>query len=148
MTGLMETFIQNRTMVQPHHANNLQTAHGGNVMKWMDEVGAMSAARFSGNPCVTARINRVDFERPIRVGDVALIEAYVYEAGRTSSHVRLRAYREDLAEDEREKTTESYFVYVAVDDDLEPTSVPELTVETADGERLYEAAVEGNGDGE
>ena len=145
MTGLMETFIQNRTMVQPHHANNLQTAHGGNVLKWMDEVGAMSAARFAGNSCVTAHINQVDFERPIQVGDTALIEAYVYEAGRTSVHVRLKTDREDLRTGERETATESYFVYVAIDDDLKPTSVPELTVDTADGERLHEIAVEGNG---
>jgi acyl-CoA hydrolase len=43
----------------------------------MGEIGAMSAMRFSGHSCVTVRINRVDFEQPIRVGDIALIESYV-----------------------------------------------------------------------
>jgi len=50
MTDLIETVIENREMVQPNHANMLETAHGGHVMKWMDEVGAMSAMRFSGRP--------------------------------------------------------------------------------------------------
>lgn len=146
MTDLIDTYIENREMVQPNHANNLQTAHGGHVLKWMDEVGAMSAMRFAGNSCVTARINQVDFERPIKVGDIALIEAYVYRAGRTSVRVRLRAYREDLGTGNRELTTESYFVYVAIDDDREPTTVPELTTDTAESEHLREEALDGDGE--
>lgn len=144
---LLETYIENREMVQPNHANNLQTAHGGNVMKWMDEIGAMSAMRFAGESCVTAHINGVDFERPIQVGDVALIEAYVYEAGKSSVKVRLQTFREDLRTGAAEKTTESYFVYVAIDEDRSPTPVPGLTVESERGERLREEALAGENGG-
>jgi uncharacterized protein (TIGR00369 family) len=143
MPTLTDTHIENRWMVQPNHANSLGSVHGGNVLKWMDEAGAMAAMRFAGESCVTARINRLDFRRPIQVGDTALIEAYVYRAGRTSVSVRLRAYREDLRTGERELTTESYFVYVAVDEDGQPTAVPELEVASEDDERLREAALEG-----
>lgn len=139
----MDTFLENRWMVQPNHANNLQTAHGGNVLKWMDEAGAMSAQRFSGEFCVTARIDQLNFERPIHVGDTALVEAYVYRAGRTSMGVRLRAFREDLRTGDRERTTESYFVYVAVDDRGDPTAVPELTASTGRGEKLRAEALAG-----
>lgn len=149
MPDLMNTYIENRWMVQPNHANTLQTAHGGRVLKWMDEVGAMSGMRFSGESCVTAHINRVDFNRPILVGDLALIEAYVYMIGQTSMRVRLRAYREDPQTGSREQTTESYFVYVAIDEDHQPTPVPDLTVSTDRGEQLREEAINGeNGDGE
>jgi acyl-CoA hydrolase len=143
MTDLMDTYMENRWIVQPNHANNLQTAHGGRILKWMDEVGAMSGMRFSGDSCVTARINRVDFEQPILVGDIALIESYVYTAGRTSVRVRLRAYREDPRTGSRERTTESYFVYVAIDEDHQPTPVPELTVSSEQGIQLREDAVHG-----
>jgi acyl-CoA hydrolase len=62
--------------------------------------------------------------------------------------VRLQAYREDLRTGDRKPTTESYFVYVAIDEDGEPTPVPELTVETDRDERLRETALEGEpGDG-
>ena len=147
MTDLMETLIENREMVQPNHANPLQVAHGGNVMKWMDEVGAMSAMRFSGETCVTARVNQMNFERPIPVGDTAYITAYVYAAGKSSIRVRLLTEREDLRTRERQKTTESYFVYVAIDDDNAPTSVPELTVSTEEGDRLREEALAGENGG-
>jgi len=143
MPTVMDTFVANREIVQPNHANTHGTAHGGNVMKWMDEVGAMSAMRFAGEEIVTARMNRVDFERPIPVGDTALIESYVYAAGHTSMRVRLRTFRENLRTRERELTTESYFVYVAVDDDGHPMTVPDLAVDTDEGEELREAALNG-----
>jgi acyl-CoA hydrolase len=143
MPSVVDTYIENREMVQPNHANMLETAHGGHVLKWMDEIGAMSAMRFAGASCVTAHINQVDFERPVQVGDIALIKAYVYEAGRSSIKVRLQAFREDLRTGEAEKTTESYFVYVAIDEDRTPIPVPELTIGSERGERLREEARSG-----
>lgn len=141
MVDLMQTFIEDRNRVQPHHANNLETAHGGNVLRWMDEAGAMSAMRFAGEPCVTAHINSVDFARPLELGDIALIEAYVYDAGRTSVRVRVRAYGEDPLTGESDITTESYFVFVAIDENRNPVRVPELTTSSPEGARLREAAL-------
>lgn len=143
MCRLQETLIENREMVQPHHANTLETAHGGNVLKWMDEVGAMAAMRFAGENCVTAHINQVNFERPIEVGDTAFIRGYVYDAGRTSVRVRIEAFRENPRTGEREKTTESYFVYVAIDADRTPTPVPELELATEHEEELQRTALAG-----
>jgi acyl-CoA hydrolase len=142
MPDLMDTFLENRWMVQPNHANSLGTTHGGNVLKWMDEIGAMSAMRFSGLDCVTARMDKVDFKRPIPVGETALIQAYVYETGHTSIRVRLRAFREDPRTGETELTTESYSIYVAIDENREPTAVPELTVSTDRGEKLRQTALD------
>ncbi|MFB6184467.1 MAG: acyl-CoA thioesterase [Haloarculaceae archaeon] len=142
MPDLMETFIENRWIVQPNHANTLGTAHGGTILKWMDEVGALSAMRFAGESCVTARMDQVDFKRPVNVGDTALIKSYVYDAGRTSVRVRLRAYRENPRTGQRELTTESYSVYVAIDDERDPTPVPELTVDSDRGERLRHEALD------
>jgi len=84
----------------------------------------------------------MNFERSIAVGDTAFITAYVYDAGTSSVKVRLITEREDLRTREREQTTESYFVYVAIDDDSSPTTVPDLTVTTEEGERLRRAALE------
>lgn len=141
MPDLLDTYIENRNRIQPNHANNLGTAHGGIILKWMDEVGAMSSMRFASEPCVTAHINSVDFRHPLEIGDIALIEAYVYAAGRTSVRTRVRAHGEDPLTGEQEVTTESYFVFVAIDEDRRPIEVPALTVSSADGERLREQAL-------
>ncbi|WP_226012959.1 acyl-CoA thioesterase [Halomicrobium salinisoli] len=141
MPTVLDTRLENRWMVEPNHANHLGTTHGGNVLKWMDELGALSAMRFAGEQCVTARMDQVNFKRPIPVGDTAVVEAYVYDAGESSVRVRLVAYREDPETGERERTTESHSVYVAVDEDLSPTAVPELTVDSERGRTLREAAL-------
>lgn len=149
MVDLLETFIENREYVQPNHANTLGTVHGGNILKWMDTVGAMSAMRFAGKPCVTAHINQVDFERPLHVGDIALIQAYAYAAGETSVRVRVRASREDPLSGDSEVTTESYWVFVAVDEQQRPTSVPDVTASTTEARELRdEALAEERGDGD
>ncbi|RQG94113.1 acyl-CoA thioesterase [Natrarchaeobius chitinivorans] len=142
MPTVLETHIRNRFRVQPNHANNNNTLHGGNLMKWLDEVSAMSAMRFAGETCVTARVNELDFERPIGIGDTALVEAYVYDAGRTSVDVALRAWREEPRTGETEKTTESSFTFVAIDEDGKPRSVPDLAVDSEEGRRLRERALE------
>lgn len=141
MVELMDTYLQDRNRVQPQHANNVGTAHGGYVLRWMDEVGGMSAMRFAGEPCVTAHIDSVDFECPLAIGDIALIEAYVYKAGRTSVRVGVRAYSEDPFTGDSELTTESYFVFVAIDSDGNPVAVPELSVSSQDGKRLQQRAL-------
>ncbi|MDG5758435.1 acyl-CoA thioesterase [Natronococcus sp. A-GB1] len=141
MASLLDTRIENRFRVQPNHANNNNTLHGGNLMKWLDETAAMSAMRFAGETCVTARVNELDFERPIRIGDIALVEAYVYDAGRTSVHVALRAWREEPRTGEVEKTTESSFTFVAIDSEGKSVPVPELSVESEKGKQLQERAL-------
>ncbi|QFU82201.1 acyl-CoA thioesterase [Natronorubrum aibiense] len=142
MPTVLDTHIQNRFRVQPNHANNNNTLHGGNLMKWLDEVGAMSAMRFAGETCVTARVNELDFERPIKIGDTALVEAFVYDAGRTSVHVGLRAWREEPRTGKTERTTESSFTFVAIDDEGSAVPVPELTVESERGRELQARMLE------
>ncbi len=146
MPTLTDTHIQNRFRVQPNHANNNETLHGGNLMKWLDEVGAMSAMRFAGKTCVTAQVNELDFNRPIGIGDTALVEAYVYAAGTSSVRVRIRAWREEPRTGETEQTTESSFTFVAIDETGRPTSVPDLEVDSDSGERLLERALEAEED--
>ncbi|WP_049986247.1 acyl-CoA thioesterase [Halobellus rufus] len=140
MIPLEETYVENRVLVQPNDINYNDVAHGGNVVKWMDEVGAMSAMRFAGEPVVTARMERVDFHRPIPRGNAALIKAYVYDAGTTSVNVYLRAFSEDPLTADAELTTESHFIYVAIDDDNEPVPVPDLDVSSERAIELREAA--------
>jgi acyl-CoA hydrolase len=140
MIPLEETYIENRVLVQPDDTNHRNIAHGGNVVKWMDEVGAMSAMRFAGRTCVTARMESVDFLRPIPRGNVALVESYVYDAGTTSMDLFLRVFSEDPMSGDRELTTESRFVYVALDEDGDPAPVPDLDVSSTRAKELRAAA--------
>jgi len=61
--------------------------------------------------------------------------------------VRLRAYREDPWTGEREETTNSFFVFVAVDEDGKPEPVPELTVDSDRGKKLRAGALDAKAGG-
>jgi len=141
MPSVSDTYIENRHRVQPNHANNYGSVHGGNVMKWMDEIGAMSAMRLAGETCVTANVDQLSFERPVPAGDTVVIQSYAFDSGRTSVKVRLQAYRENPRTGERERTTQSYFVFVAVDEDGAPTEVPDLEIASERCRELRDAAL-------
>jgi acyl-CoA hydrolase len=131
-----DTYIQNRERIQPNQTNNYDTAHGGVVMHLMDEIGAMSAMRFAGETCVTARVESLDFRRPIPRGDIAVVDSWVFDAGKTSVKVRLRVDREKPRTGESERTSDSVFTFVAVDTDGVPQQVPDLSVDTDRDEEL------------
>ncbi len=140
MPRLIDTQVDNTEIVRSAHVNHFGTAHGGQVVKWMDDTGVISAMRFSGEQCVTASMNQIDFRRPLNIGDAAVVQAYVYSVGDTSINVHVRVFSEDLTQRARELTTESDFTYVAVDEDSRPTEVPELDVETEEGRQLRSQA--------
>jgi len=142
VSSITETYIENRHRVQPTHTNNYESAHGGTVVKWMDEVGALSAMRHAGETCVTARIEALDFERPVPQGDTCVIESYAYASGRTSVRVRVRAFREAPRSGEQEATTDAFLVFVAVDEEGSPTPVPDLSVDSDRCRELRSAALE------
>lgn len=142
---LTDSYIDNHRRVQPHHANTVGTLHGGNLVQWLDDVAAMSAMRFADHDCVTVTIDKITFEEPIPVGDIAHIRAYVFETRTTSLQVRVRAAHEDPYTGEETHITDSCFTFVAVDDDGTPQEVPDVVVETARGAELQAAAHELHG---
>ncbi len=142
MPTLLETKVETRRYIFPGQSNALETAHGGDLLKWMEQVGAMAAMRFAGADTVTVGLDDVRFHGPIQQGSIALLDSYVFRAGNSSVTSRVRGYDEDRHTGERELVTEATMVSVALDDDGETVTVPELTVETDVGEELHAEALE------
>ena len=129
-------------MVLPNETNTLGRALGGVVLHWMDICAAIAGMRFAGTQCVTASMDHVDFVSPIDLGEVAVIEAYVFSTGRTSLDVKVDVHTEDPREGERRLSTSSFFTFVAVDESGRPTDVPSLECPTDAEAALRETAVE------
>jgi acyl-CoA hydrolase len=138
MPTVMDTYIENHERIQPGQTNNYDTAHGGVIMQLMDEIGAMSAMLLAGEPCVTAKVDGIEFDRPIPRGDTAVVESWVYETGRSSVRVRLCVDRQNPRTGEREHTSSSRFTFVAIDGAGKPVPVPDLVAETERGRELRE----------
>lgn len=138
--SVLDTFIESTERIQPNQANNYENAHGGEVVRLMDELAAVAAMRVAHETCVTAHIGSVDFQNPIPVGHVATVSAYAYETGATSIGVRVTVESRDPREDEPSPTTAACFTMVAVDEAGDPTEVPSVVPETDRGATLIETA--------
>jgi len=70
------------------------------------------------------------FRQPIRIGDLVNLTAEVSYVGRTSMEARVEVIAENPVTGECVHTNTAYCVYVALDDDRNPTVVPPLIPET------------------
>jgi uncharacterized protein (TIGR00369 family) len=127
-------------LMQPEHANNQGNVHGGWVMKLVDEAGALACMRHAQRRVVTVAIDSLVFQKPIKIGDLVILNAEVSYAGRTSVEAEVQVQAENPITGERTHTNTAYLVYVALDDAGKPTPVPGLIAETDDEERKLEAA--------
>jgi acyl-CoA hydrolase len=137
--SVTDSFVESTERIQPDQANNYENAHGGEIVKLMDELAAVAAMRVAGETCVTAHIGSVDFQAPLPVGHVATLSAYVYDTGDTSLDVRVDVEGRDPRTGDTEPTTSACFTMVAVDADGRPVEVPAVVAET-DRERELVAA--------
>lgn len=121
-------------------ANGLGNVHGGVIMREVDNVGGLAASRHSQRPCVTAAIDELSFLQPVHVGDLLVVRASVNFAGSRSLEVGVRVEAESWHGSERRHTTTAYLVFVALDDDGNPTEVPPLVCETDEDRRRHAQA--------
>ena len=142
-TALLDSYTEMTEILLPNDTNNLGRALGGAVLNWMDICGAVAAMRFAGDQVVTASMDHVDFISPIEQGEVVVVEAYVFDTGRTSVDVKVDVRAEDPRSDRPDRdTTTCFFTFVALDEDGRPTPVPDLACETDAERALRDRAVE------
>ncbi len=137
---LSESYTEMTELLLPNDTNVLGRALGGVVLHWMDICGAIAAGRFANERVVTASMDHVDFISPIDLGEIAVIEAYVFNTGRTSMDVRVEVRAENPRTDEQRQTTSSFLTFVAIDSTGTPTPVPKLVCESDAEVELREAA--------
>jgi acyl-CoA hydrolase len=91
--------------------------------------------RHAGHRVVTVAIDSMVFRQPIRIGDLVILNAEVTYTGHTSVEVEVQVQAENPITGQRTHTNTAYVVYVALDDDRQPTAVPPILAET-EAERI------------
>lgn len=129
-------------LVLPNDANPHGAVLGGTVMHWMDLAAAITAHRHARCPVVTVSVDSISFEAPIRVGQVAIVNARLTFTGRTSMEICVDVDSEDLNRGTRLRTSRAYFTFVALDAAGQPAPVPALVSETDAERKEIEAARE------
>src|SRR6188508_304835 len=132
-----ESLVIMTELVLPNDTNTFGNLMGGRLMYWMDIASALAAMKHCGTPVVTASVDNISFETPIKLGNAVHIEAKVTRAFNTSMEVHMKVWGENLITQEKYKSNEAYYTFVALDSNNNPIPVPELKVETEEEIRLY-----------
>ncbi|MDQ3191947.1 MAG: acyl-CoA thioesterase [Bacteroidota bacterium] len=128
-------------IVLPNDTNTLGNLMGGRLLHLMDITAAISAHRHCKRVVVTAAVNNVSFNFPIRLADIVTLEAKVSRAYSTSMEVFIDVYVENHSTGLKTKCNEAIYTFVAVDQLGSPISVPDLIPETEEELKRYESAL-------
>jgi acyl-CoA hydrolase len=128
-------------IVLPNDTNVFGNLMGGRLMYWMDIAAAIAAQRHCNAPVVTASVDNISFESPIKLGNTVHIEAKVSRAFSTSMEVHLKVWGEDFTQQFKYKSNEAYYTFVALDPNRRPRVVPQLQPESAAETELFEGAL-------
>lgn len=115
-------------LMLPSHSNFSGKIHGGFILSLMDKAAFASASKFSGNYCVTASVNRVDFLNAIEVGELVTLRAKVNYVGNSSMVVGIRVESQNIRTGIIKHCNSSYFSMVAKDENGKTVKVPGLII--------------------
>lgn len=141
MKKAAESSVDMTELVLPNDTNTFGNLMGGRLMYWMDIAAALSAMKHCGSPVVTASVDNISFENPIRLGNVVHIQAKVSRAFTTSMEIHLNVWGEDAIHQAKYKSNEAYFTFVALDPEGKSKPVPAVIPETDEEKRLFDSAL-------
>ncbi|MEQ9694348.1 acyl-CoA thioesterase [Shimia sp. SDUM112013] len=113
-----------RTVAMPSDVNVNGDIFGGWVLAQMDIASGIIAAQRAQGRVTTVAVDAMKFIRPVAVGDILCVWAWVERIGRSSMGIRIEAWVVRHRNRAKEKVTEAVFTYVAIDEEGKPRPVP------------------------
>lgn len=137
----MNNKIKFKFISEPTDVNFGGNVHGGTVMKWIDQTAYTCARSWAENYCVTVYVGGIRFYKPIHIGDIVKIKAYVIYTGQTSIHIAVDVYSKKISEEKTVKKTHCVIVFVSVDEAGKPIPVKKWIPKTEKQKKLAEYAL-------
>lgn len=138
ISGICGTVISH--VMMPYHANPAGKVNGGVIMQLIDDAAFVIATRYARTNVVTASIERVDFHRPVRVGDLLTLKGCLNMTHRSSMEIGVRVEGENMRSGNVEHIASAYLTFVALDENGKPTPVPPYNPISEDTKRRHREA--------
>lgn len=138
---ISESQVSITQLMLPSHSNFSGKIHGGHILNLMDQIAFACASKHSGNYCVTASVNKVDFLNPIEVGELVTLKASINFTGRTSMVVGLRVESENIRTGTKKHCNSSYFTMVAKDEYGKSAQIPGIILTTKQEIRRFARSI-------
>ncbi|KPA21514.1 putative acyl-CoA thioester hydrolase [Shimia sp. SK013] len=113
-----------RVSAMPRDVNINGDIFGGWVLSQMDSASGIVAGQRAKGRVATVAVDAMKFIRPVKVGNILCVWAWVERVGRSSMGVRIEAWAFRHRRGVYEKVTEAVFTYVAIDEHGNPRPVP------------------------
>lgn len=136
-----ESLVVMTELVLPNDTNTFGNLMGGRLMYWMDIAAALSAMKHCGTTVVTASVDNISFQTPIKLGFAVYIEAIVTRVFNSSMEVHIGVWGEDVTRRYKYKSNEAYFTFVSLDPYGKPGKVSPVIPETEGEKKLFEGAL-------
>jgi len=130
-------------ILMPAHINGADRLFGGQLVEWIDVVAAVVARRHSGSNVTTAAIDNLQFKAGAFINNTLVLIGRITYVGKTSMEIRVDTYVEDLS-GMRKVVNRAYLVMVALDEEGNPTEVPQLILETESEHAEWDAGLRRN----
>ncbi|PZW37776.1 uncharacterized protein (TIGR00369 family) [Mesonia algae] len=124
-------------LMLPSHSNFNGKIHGGYVLSLLDQIAFACASKHSGEYCVTASVDTVDFLRPIDIGELVTMKASVNYVGNTSMVIGIRVEAENIQTGDVKHCNSSYITMVAKDKNGDSVKIPGLILEDENEKRRF-----------
>jgi acyl-CoA thioesterase YciA len=102
-------------LMMPRDANIYGTIFGGIILSYIDQACFVEARRHGVHRWVTASVDRVDFEKPVFVGDVVRFNTKTIKTGCKSVEIEITVEAERYDSGERVIVTNAKSTMVSVD---------------------------------
>ena len=131
-----------RFLASPSDVNWGGNAHGGIVMRWIDEVARACAMGWSGKDAVAVYSGGIHFMNPIHIGDIVELEARLIHTGPHSMHIAVHVRARDPRETQWRDTTQCMTIFVTRDESGRASEVRQLVPVNEEDKRLDAHAVD------
>lgn len=112
---MMNNTLEMSFLAEPTDVNYGGHVHGGEVMKWMDQIGYAIAVKYSKGYAVTKFVDNIDFMNPMRIGDLVHLQASITSTGNSSMTIKISVNSENLQTGKSVDNCSCTMVFVAVD---------------------------------
>ena len=122
----------------PSDANPNGNVFGGEILKQIDLIAGLVAQRHARMNTVTASIDRVNFLKPVFVGNAIILNARVNYVHRSSMEIEIKVESEDLMNGNRTLTNTAFVTAVALGPDGKTREVAPLLLETEQDKKRFD----------
>lgn len=137
---IAESEVTLSQVIFPRDTNELRLATAGVILKTIDVAASLSAGKHCRQKIVTASLDRMDFLNPAHLWELVSTRCRLTQTWNTSMEIEVCVTAEAVKTGDSRQVALGYLVFVALDDDMKPATVPPLILENPEETRRAQEA--------